>query len=158
MLCWWSEEHKRNKRRKAVKNAVSIYMGINGYMFFDDDFLMHSFRKSLSETCITLLCNYYCFWPKASNGCGFKKLNFLNFQPVFMQLFGAFIFIYELLMGQKYVFAVLFRKRSKRGPNSEIFHIWKVYRIFIFYPIFMCFFAVQWIVWRAFDGTSADIF
>ena len=28
---------------------------------------MHSFRKSLSGTCITLLCNYYRFWHKRSS-------------------------------------------------------------------------------------------
>jgi len=33
---------------------------------------------------------------------------------------------------------------SKRGPNSEISHVWKVYRIFIVHPILMQFF-ILWI-------------
>ena len=37
--------------------------------------------------------------------------------------------------------AILFWNRSlKRNQNSEISHIWKVYRIFIFYPILMLLF------------------
>jgi len=38
--------------------------------------------------------------------------------------------------------AIIFvsQRESKRGPNSEISHIWKVYRIFILHPILMHFF------------------
>jgi hypothetical protein len=41
-------------------------MGINYVLFiwFDEDFLMHSLRKYLSEIQIALLCNFYRFWHK----------------------------------------------------------------------------------------------
>ena len=48
------------------------------YLFLMRIFLMHSLRKSLSETSITLTCNYYCFWHKNwSKGGEVKNLNFL---------------------------------------------------------------------------------
>ena len=69
VFCCWSEVHKRHKRPKGVKMGVSIYMGIILYcsFVFMKTFLMHSLRKSLSETFI-MLCNYYCFWHKRVGG------------------------------------------------------------------------------------------
>jgi hypothetical protein len=57
------EVHKRNKRPKGDKKGVPIY-GYKSFiihLFLLSIFSMHFLRKSLSETCITLLCNYYRF-------------------------------------------------------------------------------------------------
>ena len=42
-------------------------------------------------------------------------------------------------MGHKKLLQFYFDKGSKRGQNSEISHIWKVYRIVIIHPILMYF-------------------
>ena len=57
-----SAVYKRNKRNKGVKKGMSIYR----YKLFIvhliyEDILMHSLRKSLSETCTTLLCSYWWY-------------------------------------------------------------------------------------------------
>lgn len=59
-------------------------------------FLRHVLRKSLSETRITLLCNYYRFDIKGEKKGGFQNLTFY-FK----------ILIYELLMDHN-SFAILF--------------------------------------------------
>jgi hypothetical protein len=56
---------------------VSIFIGIHYLLFicFWWLFFVHSWGKSLSETCITLLCNCYYFFDKR----GKQKLTFLIF-------------------------------------------------------------------------------
>ena len=44
----------------------------------------------------------------------------------------------------------------KGAQISNISHIWKVYRIFIFHSILMCCFVVEWIVLRAFNNVSTE--
>jgi hypothetical protein len=61
-ITWSLLYYKRNKRNKGVKKGMSIYR----YKLFIvhliyEDILMHSLRKSLSETCTTLLCSYWWY-------------------------------------------------------------------------------------------------
>jgi cation transport ATPase len=58
---------KKQETQMCQKRCVHIY----GYIIYCSyvlmrNYLMHSIRKSFSEacTCITLLCNYYCFFYK----------------------------------------------------------------------------------------------
>jgi hypothetical protein len=76
---------------------VSIYV----HLFFMRISLMHSLRKSLSETYISLLCNYYCFWHKG----GWEGLNSWNF--------------YEFLMDHKQCLAILYQKRVWKGHKLK---------------------------------------
>ena len=134
ILCYcWSEVHKRNKRPKGVKKSLFINMGIhfvNNILFIC--FLWGFFKAFLSEPCITLKCNYYCFWHTRGRG-GVKYFNFFNFHPILMQFFAVFIFISYWWTIH---FFVLFY--FERGPEN--LHIWKVYRFFsTFHPILMWF-------------------
>ena len=80
-LCFvcWSEVYKRKKRPKGIKKGVSICMGINYLLFicfFMKMFLILSWRKSLSETCITLTFNYYHFSHKWGGGGNWTNWTF----------------------------------------------------------------------------------
>lgn len=39
-------------------------------------------------------------------------------------------------------------KESKWGSNIKISHIWKVYRNFVFHPIWMLFLSLNWFLWE----------
>ena len=73
VLFCWSEEMRGPKVSKTVCPYIWVYIIYCSFVFLWGFFLMHS--KNLSETCITLLCNYSCWgggfkpfyltWPKA---------------------------------------------------------------------------------------------
>ena len=59
------QKYTKETRGPKVSKRVCPYIGINYLLFlcvWREFLLMHSLKKSLSETCMTLLCNYYCFW------------------------------------------------------------------------------------------------
>ena len=57
-------------------------------------------------------------------------------------------------MGHTIFLLFYLEKVSKGDQNSKISHIWKEYRIFIFHPILICFFAVEWMVLSAVGSMS----
>ena len=57
-------------------------LGTGTKIYFDEDFLMHSLRKSLSDTCMMLLCNY-CFDIKGVKMGGIKKFELFKFSSDF---------------------------------------------------------------------------
>jgi hypothetical protein len=75
-----------------------------------------------------------------SKGRNLKKLTFL----IFIQFKYSFLQSVHL-----YVFFCYFI--WKRGPNSEILHIWKVHNFIFFIQFWWFFFIVKWIVLRARD-------
>jgi hypothetical protein len=93
---------------------------------------MHSFRTSLSETCIRLLCNYYCFCHKRDQKGGergSKKFELFKFSSNFNAFFLQSVHFNKLLMGHNIFLLFYFKK------GFEISHIWKEYRILIFHLI-----------------------
>ena len=72
---------------------------------------MISCRKSLSETCITLLCDYYCFWHKRGQKGILKELNFFHFHPILMQFFREMFILMGYWWSIKNV--MLFRKGNQ---------------------------------------------
>ena len=63
-----------------------------------------------------------------------------------MQFFLQCVHLFELLISHKKIFLLFyFKGGSKRGPNFTYLK-GILYRIYIFYPILMCVFVVEWIV------------
>ena len=90
---------------------------------------MNSLEKSVSETCIALLCNYcWVFLHKR----GTKDKNFKSFTFHFSSNFNDFFWQNGHLNGSLMGYKTNYNFISKRGHNSEISHNWKKYIIFIF--------------------------
>ena len=142
ILCYcWSEVHKRNKRPKGVKKSLFINMGIhfvNNILFIC--FLWGFFKAFLSEPCITLKCNYYCFWHTRGRG-GVKYFN-----AVFCS-----VHLYKLLMDHSFFCAILFRKGARKFAYLKGISIF-----FYFSSNFDVVLVVGWIVLRAFSSMLAD--
>jgi hypothetical protein len=59
------QKYTKETRGPKISKRVCAYIWVYiVYMFLMNFLLMHSLRKSPSETCITILCNYYYFWHK----------------------------------------------------------------------------------------------
>ena len=100
-----------------VSKRMSQYIGINHLLFicFAEDFLMHSLRKSISETCIMLLCNYYCFWHKKKRELKIWTFKiFIQFECSFWQI----VHLYELLMGYTNILLFYLEKGSIKGGRN----------------------------------------
>lgn len=81
----------------------------------------------------SLLCNYYWFWNKTGKKVGNFKF-FKNFILFFIQFENSFFFYKMIiLMGIIWIIKKVINFILKRGQNSEISCILKVYIIFRFF-------------------------
>ena len=94
-----------------------------------------------------LLCNYYCSWHKR----GDSKFELFRFSSTFNAVFCK-VFI---LMDYWWTIKIICYFILKMGSNSEILHIWKVYRIVD--PMLMRCFVIERIVLRNVFGVCRRI-
>ena len=110
----------------------------------------HWLKKYLSYWwAITFLLLYVCcrfrdkLVRKKLKKCQFSKFESFYFSSNFNTVFVRNIHLNGFLMAH-YIMLFLLKKGSKREPNGEISHIWKVYRMFISHLILM-YVVVEWI-------------
>jgi hypothetical protein len=84
---------------------------------FDEDFLMHSLRKSLSDTYMILLCNYYFFWHKMG---GIKKFELFRFSSDFKAVVCK-VFICMSYWWNRFFFLLLYFKRGLKWAQIPKF-------------------------------------
>jgi hypothetical protein len=101
---------QKKQEAQRWQKGVSINMGINYLLFiwiYEDFFLMHSLRKSLSETCITL---YIYFTITVFDIKGVKMgilLYLVKFSSNFNTVFLRSVHLCELLMNHTFHFTIL---------------------------------------------------
>ena len=88
-----------------------------GFLYaFLKNFCMHSWRKSLSEICITSLYNQCHFWHKRGN---LTNLNFLNFHPILMHIFCK-VCIFMSYWWTIIFFLLFYFKRGLKGSQCPV--------------------------------------
>ena len=92
-------------------------LGTGTKIVFDEDFLMHSLRKSLSDTYMILLCNYYFFWHKMG---GIKKFELFRFSSDFKAVVCK-VFICMSYWWNRFFFLLLYFKRGLKWAQIPKF-------------------------------------
>ena len=93
----YTKETRSPKVSKQCVTYILVYIIYYRIQFIlKRIFLMHSLKKNLTETCIPLLCNYYCFWHKRG-----KKKAFINFYQILIQFLAKCSSSYWWVMKKK---------------------------------------------------------
>ena len=132
MLCFFYQKYTKETRYPNI----SIYMGIDYLLlicFWWRCFSMHSLRKFLSETCLMLLWNNYCFWHNKAKK-GIKKFALIKiFILFFVFLKCSSLWVIDGLLKK---IVILFLKVAQI-PKFCIFQRYIEFLFFI--QVLMCF-------------------
>jgi len=149
----FNADQKYTKETRGPKNMNYLLF----ICFLWGFFLLHSLRKSLSETCnVIIYITIVVFYIKGVKRGKLNNLNFLNFHPILMHFFFK-VFIFMSYWWTIIFFNYLISERGLKRVSNSIFRKFERFiGLLFFFQFWRDFVVVELIVLRAFGSMSTD--